>query len=162
MSKFSFDVGHKELINNLNKRRDGLYLICLNCGCIKKCIISFDDLTIKCIKCGIMLPKDDEICDKIEKRFEKIIYKINRDSRYDVLSNLSDATIENICNIIRFMLYSHINMYGLEKKMFDINYLLMKIFNFLDIDLGVSISKPKTNKYEKYFDNLIKYCYDSI
>ena len=105
-----------------------------------------------------------KIWQKIDQRFKYILYQFDYYSLYDEIYNLSDHKINLICNLIKIILYNHINLFGEKIKMINIHYLLLKIFQLLGIDLGISLDLPRnlSNRYEKYFKNIIEYSYDDI
>ena len=182
MSVFSYDMKKMECFDNSIIREYGFYLPCFNCRSIKKCDILVDGFNnenfrmrgphIKCKTCKTMLSNaryDDhedyniiykKVCKKIDKRFTKILYKLHEYSSYDEICNLSNNEINIVCNILKLLLYNHINLYGDKKRMISINYLLMRLFDFLGLDLGLEM--PVSNRYDEYFDNIMEYSFETI
>ena len=165
------------------EREDGLNLPCFNCRNIKKCHIitncfnneklKKNNPNIKCISCGTIISNTinknhehyniiyEKILKNINRRYQDLIYELKCYRFYNEIYNLSIDKKKLIIDLIRIFLYNHINIYG-EKRIIKIQYILVKIFELLGINLEVTFNFPITYRDEAYFHTIIKYSFDDI
>ena len=148
----------------LNFRKEGNY--------------SVIDRYIRCKKCGFIIKSKNldncedyedyedyviiykNIFEKIEKKIVRIFNKLHEYLIVDEIGIFSINEMETILNIIRILMCTRINLYGLEKRLFNIEYFLMKLFVFLELDIG--LGRYEIPRYYYFYDNIMKYSYDKI